>query len=155
MDEDACEVVRVIQDGIKNAPALRPIDYENPTGITLAVDTSWHAVGYYLYQVDPSSPKKKFFNYFGSITLNEREARFSQPKRELYGLMMALRATKYFTYGCRPLTVETDASYIKGMLNNPDSAPNANINRWIEEIRLWHFNLVHIKGLVHGPDGLS
>ncbi|KAL0563629.1 hypothetical protein V5O48_018436, partial [Marasmius crinis-equi] len=41
------------------------------------------------------------------------------------------------------------------MLNNPDSAPNANINRWIEEIRLWHFNLVHVKGLVHGPDGLS
>jgi hypothetical protein len=108
-----------------------------------------------LYQVDPENPKMKFYNYFGSITFNEREARFSQPKRELYGLLMALRASKYQTFGCRPLTVETDASYIKGMLNNPDSAPNASINRWIEEIRLYHFELVHIKGLVHGPDGLS
>ena len=153
--EAEMKAVRTVQEAIQNAPALKPIDYENPNGITLAVDTSWQAVGFYLYQEDPENPRRKFFNYFGSITLNEREARFSQPKRELYGLMMALRATKYQTYGCRNLTVETDASYIKGMLDNPSSAPNASINRWIEEIRLWRFTLVHIKGLVHGPDGLS
>ena len=46
----------------------------------LAVDTSWKAIGFYLYQQDPEDPKKKYYARFESITLNEREARFSQPK---------------------------------------------------------------------------
>ena len=29
------------------------------------------------------------------------------------------------------------------------------INRWIEEIRKYHFTLVHVKGIKHGPNGLS
>ncbi|KNZ76518.1 hypothetical protein J132_09990 [Termitomyces sp. J132] len=64
-----------------------------------------------------------------SITLNEREARFSQPKRELYGLMRALQANKYWLVGCRKLVVETDAKYLKGMLSNPGVRPNATIMR--------------------------
>ncbi len=53
------------------------------------------------------------------------------------------------------MIVETDAKYILGMLRNPDSVPNAAINRWIEAILLFHFKLVHVPGKVHGPDGLS
>ncbi|ESK81932.1 hypothetical protein Moror_15417 [Moniliophthora roreri MCA 2997] len=67
---------------------------------------------------------------------------------------MALEATYYTTYSYRELIVETDANYIKGMLNNPSAGPNATINCWIEAIRKYHFELVHIKGIKHGPDGL-
>ena len=40
--------------------------------------------------------------------------------------------------------VETDAKYIKGMLNNPDIQPTATINRWIAGILLFNFNLIHV-----------
>ena len=51
--------------------------------------------------------------------------------------------------------VETDARYIKGMLANPDIQPSASINQWILSILTFHFDLVHVKGTFHGPDGLS
>ena len=155
MGNEQFEAVELLKEAVRNAPALKPIDVHNPNGLVLSVDTSWQAVGFILYQVDAENPKKKYFNWFGSIPLNEREARFSQPKRELFGLKLALQATFYQTYGCRPLIVETDASYIKGMLDNPSCGPNATINRWIEEIRKYKFELVHVKGEIHGPDGLS
>ena len=41
------------------------------------------------------------------------------------------------------------------MLNNPDMAPSASINRWIVSILTFHFELVHVPGKVHGLDGLS
>ncbi|KNZ76602.1 hypothetical protein J132_09346 [Termitomyces sp. J132] len=92
-------------------------------------DTSWMAVGFGIFQEAPDNPKQRTCAKLGSITLNEREARFSQPKRELYGLMRALQANKYWLVGCRKLVVETDAKYLKGMLSNPGVGPNATIMR--------------------------
>jgi hypothetical protein len=66
--------------------------------------------------------------------LNRREAEFSQPRRELFGLKRALEAMQYWLLGCRHLVIEIDAKYIQGMLNNPGMGPNATINRWIEQI---------------------
>ena len=145
--------MELLKEGVRNAPALRVIVYDWETH--LSVDSSWMGTGFYIYQVDPNDPEKIYYNYFGSIPYVEREARFSQSKRELYGLKLALESTHYLLYGCRQLIVETDASYIQGMLENPSSGPNATINRWIEAIRKFHFDLVHVKGVTHGPDGLS
>ena len=64
---------------------------------------------------------------FSSIMLNDREARFLQPKKELFVLKQALEANKYLLIGCRKLIVETDAKYLRGMLNHPEMGPN---NRW-------------------------
>jgi hypothetical protein len=41
------------------------------------------------------------------------------------------------------------------MLSNPDISPSASINRWIVTILTSHFDLVHVPGTHHGPDGLS
>ncbi|KAI0063722.1 hypothetical protein BV25DRAFT_1767731, partial [Artomyces pyxidatus] len=87
--------------------------------------------------------------------LNDRETRFSQPKLELYGLYRALRALKVYLVGLTNFIVEVDARYIKGMLANPDIDPAASVNRWILGILLFHFTLVHVPGVMHGPDGLS
>jgi hypothetical protein len=62
---------------------------------------------------------------------------------------------RLYLIGVRNLVVETDARYIKGMLSNPDIQPSASINRWIVSILTFHFTLEHVKGVVHGPDGLS
>jgi hypothetical protein len=149
------EAMADLKDALVKSPALRPINYTSDAPVILSVDTSYIAVGYILSQCDPDNPKLRYHSRFGSITLNEREARFSQPKLELYGLYRALRALKLHLIGIRNLIIEVDAKYIKGMLTNPDIAPSASINRWIVSILMFHFTLVHVPGAHHGPDGLS
>ena len=134
-------------------PALRPIDYSSRNEVILSVDSSYIAVGFILSQIDKG--KRRPARY-GSIPMNEREARYSQPKLELYGLFRALRAYRLYLIGVKYLTVEVDAKYIKGMLNDPDLQPNATINRWIQGILLFDFQLVHVPAEKHkGPDALS
>ena len=147
------------QDALKTAllssPALHPIDYASDSPVILGVDTSSIAVGYLLCQCDADNPCICRYMRFGSITLNDRESRFSQPKLELYGLFRALRSLKMYLIGIWNLIVEVDARYIKGMLSNLDIAPSASVNRWIVSILLFHFTLVHVPGTQHRPDGLS
>ena len=153
--EEQEESMKMLKEALENAVPLGNIDYEGDGTVVLAVDTSWRAVGYYIYQESPENKKKRNYVKFGSITLNDREARFSQPKRELFGLKRALEANEYLLIGCRKLVVETDAKYIHGMLNHPEMGPNATINRWIEKILMFHFELRHVAGKTFGPDGLS
>jgi hypothetical protein len=138
-----------------DSQALRAIDYKSDAPVILAVDTSHIAVGFHLCQCDPDDPRRRHYARFGSITLNDREAKFSQPKLELYGLYRSLSALRLYLIGVRNLIIEVDARYIKGMLANPDIAPSASVNRWIFSILSFHFELVHVPGTNHGPDGLS
>jgi Integrase zinc binding domain/RNase H-like domain found in reverse transcriptase len=144
-----------LKRALLESPSLRPIDYRSDVPVILSVDTSYIAVGFILSQCDPVNPRLRYHARFGSITLNDRERRFSQPKLELYGLYRALRTLKLYLIGIRNLIIEVDAKYIKGMLQNPDIAPSASINRWIVSILMFHFTLVHVPGTHHGPDGLS
>jgi hypothetical protein len=144
-----------LKQALLTSPALKPINYLSGSPVILSVDTSYLAIGYILSQCDSDNPKLRYHARFGSITLNKRESRFSQPKLELYGLYRALRALKLYLIGIRNLIAEVDAKYIKGMLSNPDVAPSASINRWIVSILMFHFTLVHVPGTHHGPDGLS
>ena len=144
-----------LKEALINSVPLGNIDYESDGAVVLAVDTSYKAVGFYIYQESADTKKKKTFVKFASVTLNDREARFSQPKRELFGLKRALEVSEYLLIGCRKLIVETDAKYIHGMLNHPEMGPNATINRWIEKILMFHFELRHVPGSCFGPDGLS
>ena len=139
-----------LKQALLDSPALRPIDYSSSSPVILAVDTSHIAVGYLLSQCDPDNPKIRRYAKFGSITLNDRESRFSQPKLELYGLYRALGAMKRYLIGVRNLIIEVDARYIKGMLANPDLHPGASINRWILAILTFHFELIPVPGTSHG-----
>ena len=112
-------------------------------------------VGFYLCQADPNNLHKCYYVHFCSISLNEREQCFSQPKLELYGLFRALRAYKIFIVGVRNLIIEVDVRYIHGMLNNPDTALSASVNCWIVSILTFHFELRHVPDKIHGPNGLS
>ncbi|PIL33987.1 hypothetical protein GSI_03695 [Ganoderma sinense ZZ0214-1] len=89
------KAVEDLQNAVLESPALRPLDYNSDALVILGVDTSAIAVGYMLCQQDLGNPKIRYYNRFGSITLNERESRFSQPKLELYGLFRTLRALKF------------------------------------------------------------
>ena len=69
--------------------------------------------------------------------MNDHEAQFLQPKRELFGLKEALRMNKNWLFGVRKLVVKTDAKYIKQIIENLDMMPTAIINRWIDEILMY------------------
>lgn len=152
----ACDKAQAdVREALKDCPALKPINYKWLSPVVFQVDTSWRAVGIIIFQIDPEDPTKKYYARFASITLNDREANYSQPKRELFGLMRALEAMFYWIFGVRRLVVETDALYIRGMLKNPGMGPNATINRWIDKILMFHFTLKHVPGATFAPDGLS
>jgi transposase InsO family protein len=112
------------------------------------------AVGFILSQIDENGKRRPA--RYGSLPLNERESRYSQPKLELYGLYRALHHWRMHLIGVQTLHVEVDAKYIKGMLKEPDLHPNAAINRWILGILMYDFKLIHVPGhKFRGPDALS
>ncbi|KNZ75900.1 L-type lectin-domain containing receptor kinase IV.3 [Termitomyces sp. J132] len=125
-----------------------------PTFKILAVDTSYIVIGYYLCQCTSNNCKECYYNHFGLIMLNNREARFSQPKLELYSLYQALQALQMYFIGVRNLIIKVNARYIKGMLQKPNIQPSTSMNQWIMAILMFHFKLVHIKGTFHRPNGL-
>ena len=146
--------MQTLKDAIIQSPALISIDYSADRAVYLSVDSSVCGVGWILAQDCPDGSRRP--SRFGSISWNERESRYSQAKLELYGLFRALRAMRLHLVGIRNLIVEVDASYIKGMISNPDVQPNAAINRWIAAILLFDFKLAHVPADKHrGPDGLS
>jgi hypothetical protein len=153
-DERRQEAFRALKKIVVSAPALRPIDYQSDLPVHLAVDTSFIAMGMVLLQIDEKGNRRPA--RYGSIPMNDRERRYSQPKLELYGLYRALRAWRLYLIGVKKLIVEVDAKYIKGMLNEPDLQPDAAINRWIQGILMFDFTLTHVPGIKHvAPDALS
>ena len=144
----------LLKEQVTKAPALHPIDYTSSNPIILAVDTSYMAVGFILYQIDDQGRRRPA--RYGSVPLDDRQSRYSQPKLELYGLFRALREWRLHIIGVKTLHVEVDAQYIKGMLNEPDLQPNAAINRWIQGILMFDFMLIHVPAERHkAADALS
>lgn len=153
-DDRRIQAFQTLKNHICSAPALRPINYHSPLPVILAVDSSKYAVGFVLLQLDEEGKRRPA--RYGSLPMNDRESRYSQPKLELFGLFRALRCFRAFLIGVQNLIVEVDAKYIKGMLNDPDLQPNATINRWIQGVLLFDFKLVHVPATKHqAPDALS
>jgi hypothetical protein len=150
---EQCEAMQILKDAVLSSPALKRLDYASKREVILAVDTSNITIGFILLQVGEDG--KHYPSQFGSIALTEVESRYSQAKLELYGLFHVLHVVRVFIFGMKNLTVEVDAKYIKGMINNPDLQPNMTINQWIAGILLFSFKLVHVSALKHkGINGL-
>ena len=112
------------------------------------------AVGMILSQIDDNGKWRPA--RYGSIPMDEREAIYSQPKLELFGLYWALHMWRIFLIGVKTLHVEVDAQYIEWMLNEPDLQPNAAINWWIQGILMFDFTLIHVPDTkFRGPDTIK
>jgi len=122
------------------------------------VDSSHIATGMILSQevLDSTRKLKKIPSHYGSLPMPECAIRYSQPKLELFGLYRALRHWRIHIIGVKKLIVEVDAKFIKGMLNEPDFQPDTAINRWIQGILMFDFELRHVPAeRFQGPDTLS
>ena len=139
---------------VTSAPILKPIDYQSDRPIYLSVDSSIHGIGFILSQEDETGRRAPA--RYGSLPLKKEEAGYGQSKLELFGLLRALRHYRAFIVGTKHLIVEVDASSIMGMLKNPDIQACAAVNRWIQGILQFRFELAHVPAYKHkGPDALS
>ena len=73
-----------LKQGITSAPTLS-IDYQSDKPVYISIDSSNIAVGFILSQEDEKG--KRHPARIGSLPINEREAKYSQPKLELYGVI--------------------------------------------------------------------
>ncbi|KXN90368.1 hypothetical protein AN958_04237 [Leucoagaricus sp. SymC.cos] len=127
--------------------------------IVVSVDSSWQAVGYYIWQRDSNNPKIINYVKFNFILMDECQQCYSQLKQELCGLKMLLDEERYLLWGYRNLVIETDAKYLFRMLNNPGKLLNAMINCWVSGIMLykatngdvkkWYWFLHHVMWADH------
>jgi len=152
--EEHEQAMQSLKSAIVYSSALISIDYSTDHAVYLSVDSSVHGVGWILMQDCSNGCHCPL--HFGSIVWNECKSCYSQAKLKLYGLFCALCATHLYLIRACNLIVEVDASYIRGMLSNPDIQLNTAVNRWIAAILLFNFKLVHVPVSKHkGPDGLS
>jgi hypothetical protein len=156
---DLCqETFDQLKKYITTAPALRPINYTSEEPVILSVDSSKEAAGMILSQevIDEEGKRKRIPARYGSIPMSERESRYSQPKLELFGLYRALRHWRIYIIGVKKLIVEVDAKYIAGMINQAELQPDAAVNRWVQGILMFDFELRHVPAeRFLGPDALS
>jgi hypothetical protein len=136
--------MNTLKTTVTKSPAICPINYNSTNKVILAIDSSYLACSWILLQLNNKGNRHPA--QFGSITWNKRKSKYSQAKIELYRLFHALKAIKVWLIGVKKLTIEVDAKYIKGMLNNPDIQPNTAMNRWIARILLFDFTLKHVPG---------
>src|SRR5260221_9301959 len=162
--EEAQDAMELLKHLAAMAIPVRSLDYElarnvqppdqrdNELGlVTVHIDLSIIGVGWMIAQrlTDVEYPI-----VFGSITFNEREARYSQPKLELYSVFRALKAERHRLHNIH-FRLTVDAGFLAQMMMSPD-LPNVAMTRWITYIQLFTFEVNHTPGTAHCiPDGLS
>src|SRR5258707_8022339 len=155
--DEAQDAMELLKHLAATAVPVRSLDYElarqvKPVDqrdgelglVSVHVDSSTIGVGWMIAQrlVDAEYPI-----VFGSITFNEREARYSQPKLELYGVFRALKAERHRLHNVH-FRLIVDAGFLAQMMMTPD-LPNAAMTRWITYIQLFTFEINHTPGIAH------
>lgn len=145
-----------LQWKITSAPILATLVYDDPRygAIFLMVDASLIGWGGVIEQVGPD--KKRHPCRFESGVWSPAETRYDATKRELRGLLYALKRCRRYLFGVH-FTIETDALVLVHQLNGAASdVPGALLMRWIAWIRLFDFDIKHIPGSKNAAaDGLS
>src|SRR5258708_6465021 len=135
------------------AQKVKPLDQrDSELGlVTIHVDSSSIGVGWMIAQ---HLEDAEFLIVFGSITFNECESRYSQPKLELYGVFRALKVEHHRLHNIH-FRLNIDAGFLTQMMKSPD-LPNVAMTRWITYIQLFTFEVTHMPGITHHvPNGLS
>ena len=140
---------------LTTAPALCKIQYGPEYGlIIVAVDSSGAGWGATLRQRDKKGRKR--VSRYESGLWSKAEQKYDATKRECRGVLCAFKKFRYWLYGTHFL-LEIDAKVLVAQLNRAATdLPGALVTRWIAWIRLFDFEVVHVKGTKHtAADGLS
>jgi hypothetical protein len=136
------EAMQQLKIALLSPPLLRPLKYDSIHPIVLTVDSSPYAVGWALGQDDDDGHRTAA--RFGAKIFNERQQRYPQVKRELWGAKVALSQDRNYLIGAH-MILETDCLPLLGMIANCDT-PDIAMLRWIAFIRMFNPELKHIAG---------
>jgi len=131
-----------LKEALLSPPVLRPLRYDVPYPIIITVDSSPYGAGWALGQDNEDGHRTTA--RFGAKIFNERQQRYPQIKRELWGMRVALRQEREYLIGAH-IVVETDCLPLLGMIANCDT-PDIAMLRWIAFIRMFNPELKHIAG---------
>ena len=117
----------------------------------LIVDASPVGIAAMLTQRD--NGKLKIIAY-GSRTLNEIEARYSQIEREALGLRWGIEHFHLYLYGA-DFVVITDHQPLVSIFKNPLARPSPRIERWYLRLQQYNFIVKYQKGSKNPADYMS
>ena len=131
-----------LKASLQNPPVLRPLEYTCGRPIIVTVDSSPYACGWAVGQDDENG--NRYAARFGARIFTERQRRYPQIKRELWGAKIALKQDRICLIGAY-IILETDCLPLLGMIANCDT-PDIAMLRWIAFIRMFNPELRHIAG---------
>ena len=136
------ESVWKFKEALAAAPALRKVVYGREVPIYVTVDTSPTGIGWVINQDDENGMRLPI--RFGAKVLSERPRGNAQVKRELWGIISAVKADKDYLIGTEVI-IETDCLPILGMVSGC-ATPDLAILRWITYIKSMNPEIWHIYG---------
>jgi hypothetical protein len=146
-----------LKEKLTSAPILCRLHYDPKEGwgtIVLAVDASLFGWGGTLGQYDDKGKKRVARYESGLWSLVEQN--YDATKRECRGVLKCLHKLRFWLYGVH-FILETDANVLVAQLNRAATdLPGSLVTRWLAWIRLFDFEVKHIKGTKHtAADALS
>lgn len=151
------EAMDTLKEKLVSAPLLCKLHYDAKELwglIFLGVDASLRGWGAILGQYDDKN-KRRVARYESGMW-NDAERNYDATKRECRGVLKALKKVRYWLFGVH-FILEIDAKTLVAQLNRAATdVPGALIVRWLAWIRLFDFEVRHVKGSKHtAADGLS
>ena len=141
--EDAhTKAMQKLKELLQSAPTLRKVDYECGRPVIVTVDTSPTGIGWAIGQDDEK--EHRYVVRFGAKVLSARQRNYPQIKRELWGMVTALKSEKEYLIGTC-VVVETDCLPLLGMITSC-STPDIAMLRWIAYIKSLNPEFKHIAG---------
>ena len=140
--EEHTEAIRRLKRALAAAPALRKAEYTPRTPIYITVDTSPTGIGWVVNQEGEDGTR--FPIRFGAKVLSERQRGYAQVKRELWGIVSAVKVDKDYLIGAEVI-IETDCLPILGMVSGC-ATPDLAMLRWIAYIKSLNPDIRHISG---------
>lgn len=156
LDGPTGKAMKALQNALCTSPVLCRVDYsEGAREIVVAVDSSGFRWGGYLGQRDLDSGRVRPARY-ESRCWNKAERNYDATKREYKGVLCILKKLKIWLIGVH-FILETDANTLVAQLNGAvNDHPGAMLTRWLTWIRLFDFEVRHIKGSTYtAADALS
>ena len=136
------EAMKRLKGLLVAAPALRKAVYKEGTRIYVTVDTSPTGIGWVINQEGEDSIR--YVIRFGAKVLSERQRGYAQVKRELWGIVSAVKVDKDYLIGSE-VVIETDCLPILGMISGC-ATPDLAMLRWIAYIKSLNPEIRHIAG---------
>ena len=140
--EEHTNAIRRLKKLLLEAPALRKADYAEGKPIYVTVDTSPTGIGWVINQEDME--KNRYAIRFGAKVLSDRQRKYAQVKRELWGIVSAVKADRDYLIGTEVI-IETDCLPILGMISGC-ATPDIAMLRWIAYIKSLNPEIRHVAG---------